>query len=296
MSNRFEWEPERAGEQRSSTSMVHLLGQMLMLPFNVFVYGMEMFVRTIKGMQKAADQEVEVEVGRTSQVLAGVTADDEYAPDRTTVGTVVPPPVPQTGWSDLRVQTKNSTSGRTVEEAAEANQKEIVKMPDKNLSDDQLKLVRYKILFVKRDYEVAFPEREELVYDNMTGEAFTAWKVAEFIQRLGEEPIPYRWRKRDYPRAFTDEEKDPAKQLAIYIDRLDEHDKKYLRVFYEVLERYVREEDEDDEVTVLKDIRKAIDRLPRIHDGKSTYVVSRSSSEKSAEKGTRTVSGEGGNQ
>ena len=34
-------------------------------------------------------------------------------------------------------------------------------MSDKDLNDDQLKLVRYKILFVKRDYETAFPEREE---------------------------------------------------------------------------------------------------------------------------------------
>ena len=72
-------------------------------------------------------------------------------------------------------------------------------MRDKDLSDDQLKLVRYKILFVKRDYETAFPEKEELVPDNMTGEAFSAWKVAEFIQQLPAKRtlVPSDWRKGD---------------------------------------------------------------------------------------------------
>jgi hypothetical protein len=177
-----------------------------------------------------------------------------------------PPPGPQAGWGDLQVQTNASTDVSTVGDTAEANQKEIVKMPDRNLSDDQLKLVRYKILFVKRDYEIAFPEREDLVYDNMTGEAFTAWKVAEFIQRLDETVVPYTWRRRDYPRTFTNEEKDPMRRRDVFIQRLDERDKKYLRVYYEVLDRYVREEDEDDEVTVLKEIRNAIDRLPRAEE------------------------------
>ena len=47
-----------------------------------------------------------------------------------------------------------------------------------------LKLVRYKILFVKRGYEHAFEEQEELVSDNMDASAYTAWKVAEFIQKM----------------------------------------------------------------------------------------------------------------
>jgi WD40 repeat protein len=68
---------------------------------------------------------------------------------------------------------------------------------DRDLRDDMLKLVRYKVLFVKREYEHAFPEREDLVSENMDGAAFTAWKVAEFIQelRLGETRVPEKWRK-----------------------------------------------------------------------------------------------------
>jgi len=244
--------------------MMHLLGEMLMLPFSVFIYSMEMFVMTIKRMQSAADLGMDVIPGATSQPLGGISVGEGRPTEQTMAGgRPQPPGQQQAGWGDLHVQTNTSTGISTSGDTGETNQKEILKMPDRNLSDDQLKLVRYKILFVKRDYEVAFPEREDLVYDNMTGEAFTAWKVAEFIQRLDETVVPYSWRRRDYPRTFTNEEKDPMRRRDVFIQRLDERDKKYLRVYYEVLDRYVREEDEDDEVTVLKEIRNAIDRLPR---------------------------------
>src|SRR6476660_137276 len=111
---------------------------------------------------------------------------------------------------------------------------------DKNLHDDMLKLVRYKILFVKRSYEHAFPEQEDLVYDNMDGNSFTAWKVAEFIQELAKVtsakspderarigvPVPETWK--NYP-----------EQKYIfngYLTGFPHEDKKYLRVYYEVLE------------------------------------------------------------
>ena len=116
---------------------------------------------------------------------------------------------------------------------------------DRDLRDDLLKLVRYKILFVRREYEVAFPEEEDLVEDNMEATSFAAWKIAEFIQRLHRDgvEIPRRWRERSYPPRDTDERNefkfltDDGKRLK----GLPEHDKKYLRVYYEVLERYPRE-------------------------------------------------------
>src|SRR5439155_5145398 len=66
------------------------------------------------------------------------------------------------------------------------------KMPDRDLSGDDLKLVRYKVLFTKRNFEHAFPEKEELVYDNMEATRFVAWKIAEFIQKLRFEEKSYR--------------------------------------------------------------------------------------------------------
>lgn len=96
---------------------------------------------------------------------------------------------------------------------------------DKNLRDDTLKLVRYKVLFVKREHEKAFGEQEDLVYDNLDEASFTAWKVAEFIQ--------------NNPNVVSEE------------------DKKYLRVHYEVLERFPREKFkyEEDQIRVLQQIR-----------------------------------------
>jgi hypothetical protein len=125
---------------------------------------------------------------------------------------------------------------------------------DKDLRDDMLKLVRYKVLFVKREYEHAFPEREDLVSDNLDGPAFTAWKVAEFIQQLGrgETPVPRKWADKGYPAA---EHRRGGALLG-----LDEEDKKYLRVYYEVLERYPREKFkyEEQQIRVLEQIRDAL--------------------------------------
>jgi hypothetical protein len=128
---------------------------------------------------------------------------------------------------------------------------------DKNLNDDMLKLVRYKILFVKRGHEHAFPEREALVYDNMDGEAFTAWKIAEFIQLLQrrETRVPYSWGD-SYPTA-----KDKSLRDKDVLLGLPEDDKKHLRVFYEVLDRYPREKlrYEERHLGVLGEIR---DKMP----------------------------------
>jgi hypothetical protein len=267
MSDRFERESERAGEGRSSTSMMHLLGQMLMLPFTVFVYGMDMFVKTIKGMQKVADQGMEVMAGEHVP-RHDLSNDEGCVTDHTAEGISSLSPQ-QGGRDDLNVSTTTSAS-ESIGDAG-ASLKETVQMIDRNLSDDQLKLVRFKILFVKRDYEAAFREQEALVPDNMTGEAFTAWKVAEFIQELGKgrTPAPAEWPRGDggkpkYPKEPTDAlAQGTGDQSNVwYLKSFPEKDKKYLRVYYEVLDRYVREE-EDDEVVVLKEIRDAIHAIPK---------------------------------
>lgn len=126
---------------------------------------------------------------------------------------------------------------------------------DKDLRDDMLKLVRYKVLFVKREYEHAFAEREDLVSDNLDGNAFTAWKVAEFIQELGRgaTEVPAKWREKGYPAA--------GHRRGGALVGLAEEDKKYLRVYYEVLERYPREKFkyEEQQIRVLEQIRDAVE-------------------------------------
>src|SRR6185369_12375151 len=122
---------------------------------------------------------------------------------------------------------------------------------------DMLKLVRYKILFIKRDYEVAFPEKEELVSDSMDESGYTAWKVAQFIQDLanGDTKVPPKWN--GYPENENRKAPAPPYAQGDILLGLPEEDKKYLRVYFEVLDRYEREKPKykKQQIDVLKEIR-----------------------------------------
>ncbi len=123
---------------------------------------------------------------------------------------------------------------------------------DKDLSGELLKLVRHKVIFVKRDLEHVFADKEELVAGSIDEAGFTAWKIAEFIQALDETPIPEKWRRKSYPRPSS-----PGDT----INSLDEEDKKHLRVYFEVLDRYERQSPnyEAQKISVLEQIR---DKMP----------------------------------
>ena len=138
---------------------------------------------------------------------------------------------------------------------------------DRDLRDDMLKLVRYKVLFVKREYEHAFPEQEDLVSENMDGAAFTAWKVAEFIQMLGrgEMRVPHKWAEKEYPGGGHVRDG--------LLLGLRDSDKKYLRVYYEVMDRYPREKFkyEEQQIRVLEQIRNELRRKSGKHGGGSSF-------------------------
>jgi hypothetical protein len=129
-------------------------------------------------------------------------------------------------------------------------------MSDQNLHDDMLKLVQYKILFLKRNYEHAFAEQEELVPDNIDAAGYTAWKIAAFIQQLREQrhtTVPEKWKQ--YP------PDDPLYRDGSTLVGFPERDKKYLRVYYKVLDRWPREafKFEERQIEILKEVR---DHLP----------------------------------
>lgn len=209
-------------------------GQMFFVPLQTFVFGMERMLETMQGVQGASQHAMEL--------VAGGPA---------TVQPANPPalsPVPQSpDWN------QSAAAGHA------HNTSEEIKRMNKDLNDDMLKLVRYKILFVKRDYEHAFPEREELVSDNIDGSAFTAWKIAEFIQRLNKKPVEVPSKFRDYSSNYIIGDETAGYQLT----GLEEEDKKYLRVYYEVLERYHREklEYEERHLAELRQIGKYVEKI-----------------------------------
>jgi len=215
--------------------MMRIVAEALKLPMTALVYGMEMLARTMEGLQKIADRSIDVMIGEVAQTRGDAPESESEPGNENTISLAEP---------------ANGTSNETTIE----EEPRMSNMDDKDLSGDDLKLVRYKVLFIKRDHEFAFPEREDLVSVDIDETGFTAWKIAEFIQRLDETPVPDKWRSKGYPSSGTE----------TYIRRLPEDDKQYLRVFYQVLDRFPREEAsyEADQIKVLEQIRDELARRP----------------------------------
>jgi hypothetical protein len=231
-------------EEQGSASAARVFGQLLMLPIAALVYGIEVFIKTLEGIQDISNQSMEVILGpqaRTSR-LPQIWAEPSTPAQQDSV------PATNVAGTTLTNRTTTQKEGDTLSISGTYESAQ-----DKDLHDDMLKLVRYKILFVKREYEVAFPEREDLVSENMDGTAFAAWKVAEFIQQLGNgmTDVPGKWGSK-YPSEDRDKYVTNGKLKAFPDD-----DKKYLRVYYEVLERYPREKFkyEEQQIRVLEEIR-----------------------------------------
>jgi hypothetical protein len=249
-------------KEQDSPSMMRIMSQFLMIPIGVLVYGMEMLLKTMQEFRQVSNQGLDVVVGTRGrkddlpEARAAPTSETPADTPERTLGCCPGTDVPS-----------NATNNITIT-------REEKKMLDKDLHDDMLKLVRYKILFVKREFEYAFPEQEDLVPDDMDGSAFTAWKIAEFIQDIakqsteeGQEEInirvPGKW-KNYPPEEFRD---------GSYLLGLPHEDKKFLRVYYEVLDRYPREKFryEEQQIEVLKEIR---DKIPLQGSGGSSAPVS----------------------
>ena len=92
------------------------------------------------------------------------------------------------------------------------------------LQGNTMILVRYKVIFVKPKYEHAFSEEEELISEEVDETAFTALKIAAFIQKLGQgkTAVPSEWLKKLYP---------PSEYVRNgQLIGIPDEDKKYLRV------------------------------------------------------------------
>ena len=207
--------------------MFELIGQMMRLPFATFAYVLEAMAETVTNAGRLTDRGVE-------RVLRpGPPGGIWHEP-------------PQWGGDDLETASGARAPGEDGSEqrgaagrGAEANEREGRKMADTNLSDDSVKLVHYVIVSIERDRErkLANGDGYEIVTDNMTGESFAAWMIAQYLQQP--------------------EEQKPEK--------LGEDEKKYLRVCYDVVCRWPRESlhYESKQLTRLDDIERAIRGEPR---------------------------------
>jgi len=106
-------------------------------------------------------------------------------------------------------------------------------MSDTSLSDDMVKLVRYTIVNIERDREAIIARGEEIVTDDMSDDAFASWMIAKHI---------------------------PADGFKGKNGHGDEDTRKTLRVCYEVLGRWPKQDRkyEKRQLEILEGIKEAL--------------------------------------
>lgn len=144
-----------------------------------------------------------------------------------------------------------------------------------NTKCDGVKLVNYKISFVKEDLEAVLFDGQEIVDDgNDCGTSLEVWKTAEFVQVLAREPQrrPGKWIENQYPPADSGHRVDKHNHPEVhgkYYNGLPEEDKKYLRFYQEVLASYERESTNyaEAQAQALKSINQTLKEMKKVGKG-----------------------------
>jgi hypothetical protein len=210
--------------------MMKFFTQIMKLPMAAFVSGMDILARTMREFQKSFETNVDAVSAEVAQTLGGESDGNSDAHSRSG------------GISEVDADITQQTSD-----------KEEKHMGDQDLGGDDLKIVRYRIIFTKRDFEAVLDEAEEEIVDYTTdGGSFGGLKVARFMARLakGKVPLPLEWKGTDYP------EKNAPKRGW----QIPQEDERYISFVYEVIRRVERQEAEyaKDKVHVLRQIRDTL--------------------------------------
>ncbi len=214
--------------------MMRFFGQMMKLPIAALVSSIEMLAKTMREIQKSLESNIDVVSDGLAQTLNDMS-------DGTGVARAA----------------SMDRSGRISGDGADTTQQNIDKeekdMGDQDLGGDDLKVVRYRIIFTKRDYEAVLYKADEEIVDYPTdGGSFGGLRVADFMGKLvaGRVDLPIEWRGTDYPKRDA-----PKRGWKIPRD-----DQRYISFVYEVVRRVEREEAaySKDKVKVLRQIRDAI--------------------------------------
>ena len=222
------------------TTMMRMLTQMMRLPVTVFAYSVGMFARTVQGIQEIADQGMDAISGGEQRIA------------RSTTGEQTQPVGPPT------VLIEGAMAGGA-ENSTIASQKEETKMSDVDLRGDDLKLVRYAIVFTKFELEWSFDATTELITYATTLDEYKGSKKSDFL--LGLEghptPIPEKWQANNYP--------PPPHGNGVTFNGLPKEDRdEYVRVAVQLIDRFEREKE-----TYKKDQTKALKTLAStVKDGK----------------------------
>jgi hypothetical protein len=262
MSNGYQGNQPLSGD---NTGLSELVRQLMIMPFSTIAYSMQIFVSLLQGMLRVTNEGMNAAAGGTTQTLVGTGMPASAGATITGAGNTQP----SNRKEERKMSEQSWSSGDEAWSMSEA-------CKDKDPCD-RLRLVRYKVLFLKDKLEHAFPEEEELVAEDITKDGFISWKIAEFIQKLPRREIrqPRKWADRNnYPgnAGGTVAGRFPNS----FVIDLPDGDKKYLRVYSDVLAWYDREKKnyQREKVDALEEIRNAIRELVPGGGGQTQYTTS----------------------
>ena len=252
--------------------MIDIFGRLIRLPIEMLIFSVEMFGQTMRGMQDIADRSLTEVLAEGVEPSPDVTssgypeaarpepvreAEASYQeaeslplPAPVSAGPATPspvaPPVPAQSFAapealsqvepPRHVHNPFNQGPPTIGGPPQAEERRI--MADTNLSDDMVKLVEYSIVSIQREKERRLYSGEQIVTENLTGEAFASWMITQYLQSEG----------------YASQVAEDASNT------IRERDRKYLRVFYNVLDRWPEQslDYEEKQLDILKDIAEAL--------------------------------------
>src|SRR5258707_6813185 len=196
--------------------MMKFFGQIMKLPMAALVSGMEMLAQTMREIQKSFETNIDVMSTGLAQTLNDMSDGTGVARAAST-------------------ERSGGISGDDADTTQRIIDEEENDMADQDLSGEDLKVVRYRIIFTKRDFEAVLDEAEEEVVDYPTdGGSLGGLKVAHFMGRVRDEKgnLPAEGKGKGYP------VKNPPKRGW----KIPPEDERYIAFIYEVIRRVERQE------------------------------------------------------
>ncbi len=232
MTKNFDSAKQQTQTSSGEDSLMTLMGQMLRLPFTGFVYSFEIFIRTMREMQRLADQSFE---GLAGDIV-------QSSNDTSGHGNV-------SGAGGTGTDLNNQTT----------REEESGMWDDQDLSGDDLKYVSYSILFTKRDLEATLEEqKQDLVSYSTNGGSYGGLKIAKFMGRLMDKegkgvPRPEIWKENNYPNNNAEDTH----------WKFPDDDEKYITFIYKVDRRLSRQDADYDKqkLDALRGIKSSIDSV-----------------------------------
>jgi hypothetical protein len=227
--------------------VIQFFRRMLKLPVAAAAAGFDIMARIMRDMQQTFDRSVDVVAQGVAESLMDPPTEGEEQSHET---------------GDTGQQITSSGSDESIPTKRDGGNMGDWDTPDQDLGGEDLKVVRYRIIFTKRDFEDDLERGEETVNYPTNGGSFGGLKVSQFMGTLmpNGRPLPPSWRDGCYPWREWREQHDPPNADPSRYYGIPDEDLRYITFLYEVLRHVEREEKEYDKEQV-RTLRSIRDRL-----------------------------------